>query len=224
VRVRIDLKTLRRKKFLITAGPTREYWDPVRYLSNGSSGRMGMALAQVAANRGAKVTLIVGPTLEPLPFRQKNLRVIPVVSAREMRQQVCAYAVGADVVIGAAAVADYRPAVTCGRKIKEKPSTVYLKLIRNPDIIAEVARRGPRRPPLVVGFALETEDVVSHAMRKLKTKNLDWIVANQNTNLGAAKGSVTLISRFNNRIPIGRTTKERLAKRIWTALLTSPLA
>ena len=98
----------------------------------------------------------------------------------------------------------------------------HLKLLRNPDIIAKVARRGPHRPSVVIGFALETHDVMEHAADKLLRKGLDWIVANRLTNMGALEGSVTLLSRWKERIAIGRMTKERLAKQIWKALLDRP--
>ena len=126
------------------------------------------------------------------------------------------------VFVGAAAVADYRPAVNFRQKIKEKPAATMLKLMRNPDIIAKVARRGPQRPSVVIGFALETQDMMENAAEKLHQKGLDWIVANRETNLGAPEGSATLISRWKERISIGHMTKERLAKQIWKALLDRP--
>ena len=107
-------------------------------------------------------------------------------------------------------------------KIKDKPAATTLPLVRNPDIIAKVARRGPRRPSVVIGFALETQDVMENALDKLRRKGLDWIVANRVTNMGSLEGSVTLMSRWKERIAIGRMTKERLAKQIWKALLDRP--
>ena len=117
---------------------------------------------------------------------------------------------------------DYRPAHIFHQKIKNKPASLQLKLVRNPDIIAQVAKRGPHRPSVVIGFALETQDVMGNAESKLQAKGLDWIVANRETNLGARLGAVTLISRWNERIPIGHMPKERLAKQIWKALLDRP--
>lgn len=223
MRVSKRFNNLRDKKILITAGPTREHWDPVRFLSNGSSGQMGVALAQEAARLGAQVTLVLGPILQgTIPRKRKNLRVIRVVSALEMDAKVQEHLPGTQVFIGSAAVADYRPAVMLRQKIKEKPAKVQLKLIRNPDIIAKVARRSPDRPSVVIGFALETQDVMENAAGKLKRKGLDWIVANRETSLGAPDGSATLVSRWKERIPIGHMPKERLAKRIWKALLDRP--
>jgi len=222
VRVSKHFNNLRDKKVLITAGPTREHWDPVRFLSNGSSGRMGIALALEAARLGAKVSLILGPTSSPAPCRRKNLRVFHVVGAVEMERKVQEHLSGTRVFVGAAAVSDYRPAAVLRQKIKEKPSALQLKLVRNPDIIARVACRGPRRPSVVIGFALETQDVMENAAEKLRRKGLDWIVANRETNLGAPEGSAILISRWGERIPIGHMSKERLARQIWKALLDRP--
>jgi len=222
VRVSKNFNNLRDKKVMITAGPTREHWDPVRFLSNGSSGQMGVALALEAARLGADVTLVLGPIPGAVPRRRKNLRVLRVLSAQEMDEKVQEYLPGTRVFVGAAAVADYRPAVLLRQKIKDKSSAVNLKLLRNPDIIAKVARRGPHRPSVVIGFALETQDVVENASDKLRQKGLDWIVANRETNLGAPEGSATLLSRWKERIAIGHMTKERLAKQIWKALLDRP--
>jgi phosphopantothenoylcysteine decarboxylase/phosphopantothenate--cysteine ligase len=222
VRVSKNFNHLRHKKVLITGGPTREYWDPVRFLSNASSGQMGIALAAEAARLGAEVTLVLGPTPGAAARRRKNLRIVPVVSALEMEKKVRDFLPGTRVFVGAAAVSDYRPAAAARQKIKEKPAALRLKLVRNPDIIARVARRGPRRPSVVIGFALETQDVLTHAVEKLRRKGLDWIVANRETNLGSSRGSATLISRWGERLSIGRMPKERLARQIWKALLDRP--
>jgi phosphopantothenoylcysteine decarboxylase/phosphopantothenate--cysteine ligase len=222
VRVSKHFNNLRDRKVLITAGPTREHWDPVRYLSNGSSGQMGIALALEAAKLGAEVTLVLGPVPGPIPRRRKNLRVLRVKSAREMEEKVQEHLAGTRVFVGSAAVSDYRPANEARQKLKAKPAAMMLKLLRNPDIIAKVARRGPNRPPVVIGFALETQDVMDNAADKLRDKGLDWIVANRETNLGAPEGSAVLLSRWNERISIGHMTKERLAKQIWKALLDRP--
>jgi len=183
---------------------------------------MGIALALEAAKLGADVILVLGPTPGPAPRKRKNLRVFRVVSAREMDERVQAHLPETRVFVGAAAVADFRPAVTLRQKIKGKPARVKLDLVVNPDIIAKVARRGPHRPSVVIGFALETQQVLENAAEKLKQKGLDWIVANRETNLGAPEGSATLLSRWNERIAIGHMTKERLAKQIWKALLDRP--
>lgn len=222
MRVSKHFNNLRDKKVLITAGPTREYWDPVRFMTNASSGRMGMALAQEAARLGAEVVLVLGPVPGPAPRQRKNLRVIRAVSALEMDEKVQENLADTRVFVGSAAVADFRPAVMARQKLKDKPASLTLKMVRNPDIIAKVARRGPRRPPVVIGFALETQDVMKYAEAKLKGKGLDWIVANRETNLGSQKGSVTLLSRWDEKISIGPMTKERLARQIWKAFLDRP--
>jgi len=222
VRVSKNYNNLRDKKVMITAGPTREHWDPIRFLSNGSSGQMGIALALEAARLGADVILVLGPVPGSVPRRRKNLRIVRVLSAQEMDSKVQEYLPGTRVFVGSAAVSDYRPETIHRQKIKEKPAAVTLKLLRNPDIIAKVARRGPHRPSVVIGFALETQDVMENAEEKLRHKGLDWIVANRETNLGAPEGSARLISRWNERISIGHMTKERLAKQIWKALLDRP--
>ncbi|HKI73557.1 MAG TPA: bifunctional phosphopantothenoylcysteine decarboxylase/phosphopantothenate--cysteine ligase CoaBC, partial [Pseudomonadales bacterium] len=165
------------KKVVITAGPTREALDPVRYISNHSSGKQGYALAEAAIEAGASVILISGPTsLEP-PDRA---HLIDVVSANQMFDAVMKEVVDCDVFIGVAAVADFRPAHIEEQKIKKSgaPSnrTWTLELVENPDIIASVA--GLTRHPFTVGFAAETENVMEYARRKLQTKHLDMIVAN----------------------------------------------
>ncbi len=222
MRVSKNFNNLRNKKVMITAGPTREHWDPVRFLSNASSGQMGIALALEAARLGSEVILILGPVPGFAPRQRINLRVVRVVSAEDMEKKVQEHLPGTRVFVGAAAVADYRPAVLSRQKIKDKPPVMMLKMRRNPDIIAKVARRGVHRPSVVIGFALETEDVMENASLKLRAKGLDWIVANRETNLGAPEGSATLISRWKERIAIGHMTKERLAKSIWKALLDRP--
>lgn len=222
MRVSKYFNNLRDKKVLITAGPTREYWDPVRFLTNASSGQMGIALAIEAARLGADVVLILGPVSGSIPRKRKNLRVVRVVSAQEMDRKVQENLDGTRVFVGSAAIADFRPALVSRQKLKDKPATLLLKLQRNPDIIAKVARRGPQRPSVVIGFALETQEVMKNAESKLKRKGLDWIVANRQTNIGSPEGSVTLLSRWDERIAIGRMTKERLAKQIWKALLDRP--
>jgi phosphopantothenoylcysteine decarboxylase/phosphopantothenate--cysteine ligase len=164
---------------MVTAGPTRESLDPVRFVSNRSSGRMGYALARAAAERGARVILISGPTaLEPPP----GVDFFPVESAREMYAAVMDKFSLADVIIKAAAVADYRPEEAYGQKIK-KGDTLSVKLVRNPDILQELgSQKGDR---FLVGFAAETENLLENARKKMTNKNLDLIVANDLTQEGA---------------------------------------
>ncbi len=180
------------KHLVITAGPTREAIDPVRYISNRSSGKQGYALATAAIEAGAVVTLITGPTHLPRPERA---RVIEVVTAEEMLAATMSCIQDADAFIGVAAVADYRPAGIAEQKLKkEGASCMRLELIRNPDILATVAASPSR--PFTVGFAAETEELVKHASAKLKKKQVDMIIANDvaDTSIGfdAEDNQVTL--------------------------------
>lgn len=165
------------RKVVITAGPTREAIDPVRYISNHSSGKQGYALAEAAVEAGAEVVLIAGPTNLDVPDR---CRQIDVVSADEMYNAVMAEVAGADIFIGVAAVSDYRPATRRDQKIKKSdaPSNqaLTIELVENPDIIASVANRDDA--PFTVGFAAETENVIEYAKRKLEKKRLDMVIAN----------------------------------------------
>lgn len=163
-------------KIVITAGPTQEPIDPVRYISNHSSGKMGFAIAQAFANRGAEVTLIAGPVTLETP---QNVRRIDVVSAQEMFEQTMKSAVENHIMIGCAAVADYRVEQIASQKIKKTQDNdeLTLKLVKNPDIIASVAQLTEHRP-FVVGFAAETQQVMQYAKDKLQRKHLDMICAN----------------------------------------------
>ncbi|MDO8907368.1 MAG: bifunctional phosphopantothenoylcysteine decarboxylase/phosphopantothenate--cysteine ligase CoaBC [Pseudohongiella sp.] len=163
-------------RIMITAGPTREAIDPVRYISNHSSGKMGYALATEAADAGALVTLISGPVNLPAPAR---VNVIQVITALDMLEACIAGIEQTDVFIGVAAVADYRPAQIVSHKIKKTAETLQLNLVRNPDIIGTLAARFPR--PLMVGFAAETNDVQAYGQEKLIRKNLDMLFANEAT-------------------------------------------
>jgi phosphopantothenoylcysteine decarboxylase/phosphopantothenate--cysteine ligase len=165
---------------LVTAGPTREALDPVRYLSNRSSGKMGYAIAEAAAARGAKVILVSGPTALSPP---QGAEVVQVETAQEMYDAVLAHLDAAMVVIKAAAVADYRPKRVETRKIKKEETVPEVTLEPTPDILAEVGRRKGRR--ILVGFAAETDDLVANAKRKLQKKNLDLMVANDVRQPGA---------------------------------------
>ncbi len=177
---------------LVTAGPTREEIDPVRFLSNYSSGKMGYAIARAAVERGARVLLVSGPTALAAPL---GVEFHPVVSACQMQQAVLKLAPSCSVVVMAAAVADYRPAVRSSRKIKKSAGDrLSLELERNPDILAGLGRLAGER--LLVGFAAETEDLLSNARQKLKEKNLDLIVANDVTREGAGFDVDTNIVRL----------------------------
>ena len=163
------------RRLLVSAGPTYEDVDPVRFIGNRSSGRMGFAIAAEAAAMGASVTLVAGPVSLPTPA---GVRRIDVRSANQMRDAVLAALPGQDAYIGAAAIADYMPAQVQGQKIKKGSTTALeLPLVRTPDVLAEVAKHGAR-PRLVVGFAAETQDLERNALAKLGDKNLDLIAAN----------------------------------------------
>jgi phosphopantothenoylcysteine decarboxylase/phosphopantothenate--cysteine ligase len=199
---------------LITAGPTREPLDPVRYLSNHSSGRQGYAIAGALARAGADVTLVSGP-VELSPPRGVNL--VKVETARQMLK-ACEAALPADVFISVAAVADWRPAKAATRKLKIKGAGSKLPsmaLTENPDILKTLANKRKNRPGLVIGFAAETNDVEAHALGKLERKNCDWIVANDVSGdvMGGAENEIALISHAGiERWPL--MSKEAVAARL----------
>ncbi len=186
---------------LITAGATREPLDPVRFLSNKSSGRMGFAIAKAARERGAQVTLVAGYTSVPAP---DDVNVIPISSAEEMHQVVLQKLPEASVFIASAAVADYRPAVRAEQKMKKTQASLTIELERTPDILREVSA-ARRNGQLVIGFAAESENVLHNAKQKMETKQLDAIVANDITRQGGGFDSetneVTILSR-DRKAPI----------------------
>ncbi len=187
---------LKGKRVVISAGPTHEAIDPARYVANRSSGKMGVALALAARRRGAEVTLVLGPTSVAMPL---GVTAIEVTTALEMRDAVKRATVGADAVIMAAAVADFRPRQVQTDKIKRGGrGEMELSLVANPDILAELgAERGGRRAPVLVGFAAETSRVLEHATEKLAKKKCDLIVANDvslpGLGFGAERNAVTII-------------------------------
>jgi len=186
---RLPARPLGGKRVVITAGPTREPLDPVRYLSNHSSGKMGFALAWAAAEAGAEVVLIAGPVALETPDR---ITRVDVESAQQMLDAVLeAVSSGTDIFIAAAAVADYRPASVEEQKIKKTESALSLALVRNPDILKTVATTN-NRPTLVIGFAAETHQVAEHANQKLAAKSLDAIVAND-----VSRGDIGFNSDYN---------------------------
>jgi phosphopantothenoylcysteine decarboxylase/phosphopantothenate--cysteine ligase len=191
-RVLLGGNDLAGKTVLVTAGPTREEIDPVRFLSNYSSGKMGYAIACAARNRGARVILVSGPVNLSEP---RGVETIQVVSAREMYQVVMEKAERADLIIKAAAVADFRPLVRGDQKVKKGDSeTMMVELQRNPDILAELGRQKGSR--ILIGFAAETQELLKHAREKLENKNLDMIVANDVMQEGAGFDGDTNIVRF----------------------------
>lgn len=197
------------RRVVVSAGPTFEDLDPVRFLGNRSSGRMGYAIAQAACEAGAAVTLVSGPTALADP---PGVTVQRVRSALQMRDAVLAAVAGADVYVGTAAVADYRPAAPGGRKLKKDREAFSLELVRNPDILAEVAALADR--PFTVGFAAETHDLLGYARRKLEDKRLDLIAANP---VGAGLGfeaddnALTLLWPGGQR-ELARASKAALAR------------
>jgi phosphopantothenoylcysteine decarboxylase/phosphopantothenate--cysteine ligase len=183
------------ERVLITAGATREEIDPVRFLTNRSSGRMGFALAEAARARGAEVTVVAGPTTAAAPA---GVRVVRVGSAEEMRNAVASEVEGTTVFVAAAAVSDYRPVARSANKMKKTGDGLTLQLEPTPDVLAEVSRQR-RNGLLVVGFAAETDNLIENARKKLLGKNLDAVVANDVTRAGAGFDSetnaVTLLAR-----------------------------
>lgn len=206
---------------VITAGATQEPLDPVRFLTNRSTGKMGVALARSARDFGARVTLIHSPLQVPLPF---GVDCVAVRSAVEMREATFDLLPDTDVLIGAAAVADYRPASSAEHKIK-KEGPLSIQLVRNPDILGEVGQQRERsgRPRIAVGFAAETEDLLNNARAKLKAKNLDLILVNDvsapHSGFGVDTNQVTLLDRWGDVLPWPLLRKEEVADRlmVWVA-------
>ncbi len=206
-------KDLLGKKILVTAGPTQEAIDPVRYITNHSSGKMGYAIAKAALLRGAEVTLISGPVNLTPPAEAE---VINITSAKEMFDAVMENAENADIIIKAAAVADYRPEKTAENKIK-KGGDLNIPLSQNPDILKSLGEKFGGEKTLI-GFCMETENLMENASKKLKSKNLDFIVANSLNEEGAGfKGDtniVTIIDKSGNKTDIPLSQKEDIANKI----------
>ncbi|MGB9886234.1 MAG: bifunctional phosphopantothenoylcysteine decarboxylase/phosphopantothenate--cysteine ligase CoaBC [Moorellales bacterium] len=208
-------------KVLVTAGPTREYLDPVRFLSNASSGKMGYAVAAEAASRGAKVVLVTGPTTLAPPA---GVEVVRVESAAEMFEAVMARAAEAKVIVKTAAVADFRPRQRSTAKLKKGDTQVLLlELERTPDILAELGRK-KLHGQILVGFAAETHDPVRHAQQKLQEKNLDLMVLNDLAQPGAGfevdTNVVTLIYGDGRMQELPLMSKQEVARRLWDAIET----
>jgi phosphopantothenoylcysteine decarboxylase/phosphopantothenate--cysteine ligase len=200
------------QRMLITAGPTREALDPVRYLSNHSSGKMGFALAREAAAAGARVTLISGPVHLATPERVTR---VDVTSAGEMHDAVLQRAGDCDVFIATAAVVDYRPANPAARKIKKDRDTMTVELVRNPDILADVAAL--KQPPFTVGFAAETDAVERYAKAKLDAKNLNMIAANHVGGVHSAfdaDDNALEVYWPGGSTTIARTSKDKVARQL----------
>lgn len=198
------------KTVIVTAGPTREPIDPVRYISNHSTGKMGYAIAEKAAKRGAKVYLISGPTYLSPP---NGIKVISVMSAKDMYGKIMEYFNEADIVIKSAAVADYAPAEISSQKIKKRDDELSIKLAKNPDILYELGKiKGDK---ILVGFAMETQNLVENAKEKVSKKNLDFIVANDLMTKGAGfahdTNIVKIIDKNGDIEDLPKMTKLELA-------------
>ncbi|MDO8860175.1 bifunctional phosphopantothenoylcysteine decarboxylase/phosphopantothenate--cysteine ligase CoaBC [Haliea sp. E1-2-M8] len=200
------------KRVVITAGPTREALDPVRYLSNHSSGKMGFALAQAAVDAGAQTTLVSGPVELPTP---DHVRRLNVQSAQDMLRECLALTPACDIFIACAAVADYRPADVAGQKIKKGDERITLELQRNPDILATIAASAAA--PFTVGFAAETTDVLTYARGKLENKGLDMIVANDVSDsaigFNSENNAVTVLWRNGSR-ELEQASKAAIAREL----------
>jgi len=214
------------RRVVVTAGGTQEPLDPVRYITNASSGKMGVALAEAARDLGAEVTLVHAPLAVPGPY---GVERVSVRTAIEMRDAVLALAPATDILIGAAAVADFRPADPAAQKIKKTPgqAALTIELVRNPDILAEVAalRAEIGRPAVVVGFAAETQDLLANATAKLAAKRLDMIVANDVTDPGSGFGSdtnqITLLYADGRVEALPLASKGEVAERVLDAAVAS---
>jgi len=210
---RTQNRDLEGQTFLITAGPTQEPLDPVRYLSNRSSGKMGYALAEAALRRGAKVLLISGPVAIAPPV---GADFVPVRTAQEMYDAVFAHLEPATVIVKCAAVADYRPVRQSPQKIKKTDAPVLLELERTPDILAELGQKRGNR--LLIGFAAETENLRDYATQKLKSKNCDMVVANlvgqPDSGFESDSNEVLLALKSGEFIPIAKASKSEIADKI----------
>ncbi|MBV8434404.1 MAG: bifunctional phosphopantothenoylcysteine decarboxylase/phosphopantothenate--cysteine ligase CoaBC [Candidatus Eremiobacteraeota bacterium] len=209
-------RSLEGKRVAITAGPTREAFDPVRFVSNGSTGATGIELAREAALRGADVTLLLGPTLlEPPP----GVCVVRVTTACELNDAALQHAVGADLVIATAAVADWRPEQRSESKVKKTDAGVTVRMVRNPDVLAELAKK--KGTSFLVGFAAETDDHEANAREKLRRKHLDAIAVNDvrgERGFGTGRNALTLLWGENDRRELGTAEKSALAARLLDAI------
>lgn len=204
--------SLRGRRVVVSAGPTREALDPVRFLSNHSSGKMGYALAEIARDRGARTVLVSGPTCLSAPY---GVERVLVESAAEMAAAIERACDEADVLVMCAAVADFRPKIAAAEKIKKEAIPRMLELEPTPDILASIERPGL----IKVGFAAETERLLEHAWQKLRAKRLDLLVVNDaRRTMGAERAEVTLLRPDRPPEPLPELPKEEVAERIWDAI------
>lgn len=209
---------LQGKKVIVSAGPTRERIDPVRFVTNFSSGKMGYAMAEAARDLGADVVLVSGPVALAKPT---GMRVVDVESAQDMLEAIEAEYETADIVVKTAAVADYRPKNAATQKVKKKDGDTFMEMERTPDILATLGNK--KKHQLLIGFAAETNDVETYAQGKLTRKNADYIVANDVTEVGAGfntdTNTVTLIGHGDYRARFEHMPKTELAKRLFETIL-----
>ena len=203
---------------LISAGPTREWIDPVRFLSNPSSGKMGYALARAAVDRGMQVTLVSGPTALKAPA---GAEVLYVETAREMQEAMNQRFAKADLIIMSAAVSDHRPETRSKQKQKKEQMRMTLDLVANPDILMELGKQ-KKNGQTLVGFAAETENLLPNARKKLREKNLDWIVANdvseKDRGFQSDFNKISLLSKEQNEMDFEYQEKNSLARKIMEIL------
>lgn len=206
------------KRVLVTAGPTREKIDPVRYITNHASGKMGYAIAEAARDRGAEVVLVSGPTALKKP---DGVRFVAVESVQEMFDAVMEHLPKSDIVVKSAAVSDYRPKTVHAHKMKKGDGPLVLELDKAPDILKTIGER--KTTQFVVGFAAETQDLIKHAKSKVERKNLDMIVANNVLAEGAGMGSdtnvVTLLTRAGEQVDLEKLSKREVADKLFDAVL-----
>ncbi|MCO7174648.1 bifunctional phosphopantothenoylcysteine decarboxylase/phosphopantothenate--cysteine ligase CoaBC [Sporolactobacillus kofuensis] len=206
-------QTLKGKRILVTAGPTKEALDPIRFFSNQSSGKMGYAIAAAAQRAGADVTLVTGAQLGDI----KGVTTVHVTSAREMYDEVIRRYNGLDAVIKAAAVADYRPENVSASKIKKSDGPMMVKMVRNPDILKELGRQKVKQ--VLVGFAAETDDLEENALKKLESKHLDLLIANHaSDSFGNDTNKVTFYFANGRKQVLERMPKPQIAEEILDAL------
>jgi phosphopantothenoylcysteine decarboxylase/phosphopantothenate--cysteine ligase len=210
-------QSLRGKRVAITAGPTRESFDPVRFISNPSTGATGIALAREAALRGAEVTLILGPTQLDAPA---GVRTIHIETAQQMLEAALQHAAGCDIVIASAAVSDWRPERTETQKVKKTDANLTVRMVRNPDVLAALGER--KGGTFLVGFAAETQDHEANAREKLAKKHLDVIVVNdvsQQRGWGLQRNTLTVLWGTDGRRDLGEASKDTLAARLLDAIV-----
>jgi phosphopantothenoylcysteine decarboxylase/phosphopantothenate--cysteine ligase len=206
------------KNVIVTAGPTIAPIDPVRFITNRSTGKMGYAIAKEARNRGANVTLISGPTSIEVP---KNINVIKVSTNEEMKNEVIKRFDNADIVIKSAAVADYKPKNYSTQKIKKGEGDLGIEFIRDNDILMELGNKKEKQ--ILVGFAAESQNLKENAMSKLQRKNLDYIVANDitasDTGFASEDNKVIILSKEGKEINLDKMSKEKIASNLFDILI-----